>query len=431
MSNLLSSECKIPEQKNELSATIIIPGFSGDLSKRKLIPALYALTQKGFKGVIIGTGRKDVNVDDVWGAARSFINNYDEKTGKVLRDMLFYVKANPEKPEDYNALYDFILTHEKNMTAKRLVFMSTPADSFCQLTQRFVNSGIIEHHNAMHRIAYEKPFGSDTKSARDINRCILEFLSPAQIFRIDHYLAKSIVMALPSLISSNIILQNSWDANSIAAVNIFFDEHVGIEGRGSFYDRYGALKDVVQNHILQLCALVGAAGNTDPMVKAEFIRSLSVKSGVLGQYENYLKEADVAPNSKTETYAALTLQSSLKHWKDVPFNIQTGKSLGHKLSEIQVIFKSSESNAPVLTIQIAPKEEITLKLSTEQMPKVLTSKEAKFPDAYETLLHTILMGKHNADASTQEIEAQWELLDKVHKLNLPLKIYKQGSSGPI
>jgi len=433
-----------------LRATFVIPGITGDLAKRKIIPALYTLVKKGFDGLIIGTGRREnVSVKEILADSRFFISDYKQKIGKKLSKMMVYKKLNVKDAEDFSQLASFINEQEvsRNLPRVRVAYLSIPPQAFCSMTERLVSAGVIQSKNPQHRIAYEKPFGWDVKSARGIQKCINTYLSRAQVYRVDHYLAKTIVATLPFILSANSILHDSWNNKTIQAVHIFVDEKLGVEGRGSFYDPIGALKDIVQNHLLQLLTRVAVidtkhANQTDPQNTiahraAQIVQSLRIADGVLGQYEGYTKEEGVDPSSKTETFAGLKLFIDDAQWQGVPFYIQTGKKLGKKLTEIRVIFKNQycqpESS---LKIEIAPKERIKLNLFAKKDNDVTTvnlhtgTSPIEALDGYALLLRELVEGSRTADVSFKEIEAQWKFIERVKKRHFPMVSYKPGSAGP-
>ena len=271
------------------------------------------------------------------------------------------------------------------------------------MTQQLVNHKIVQpHHN--HFILYEKPFGFDLASARELNANILSLLPEYQVYRVDHYVAKCLTQRLPSL-------QYLWkDTSNIESVSVIMHEKIGIEGRGQFYDRYGAIKDVVQNHMLQLLAFFA----TDLQClqkkedvshkKAMFLRSLVIRDVKRAQYDGYKEEKGVSPDSTTETYAKIVLESNDPPWKDVIFTLETGKCLPEKRTEIRVHFKSKGK----LIIQFSPHESIILQVGGTIQS---IASEEMCPDAYQMLLSDVFSGNLRYSVSFQELESQWELTD--------------------
>lgn len=387
---------------------IMIPGITGDLAKRKLIPALYQLYTKGTRCTIIGTGRNPADIAVILGEAKKFVN--DGREWADFSRTVQYHKLDPEISTDFDDLA-LILGRYKHIT-KRMVYLAIPSESYSSMTQQLVRCGIVQPHQE-HFILYEKPFGSDLASARQINANILSVLPEHQVYRVDHYVAKCLTQRLPSLID---------EKRAIESISILMHEKIGIEGRGQFYDRYGAIKDVVQNHMLQLLAFIAeapshslklclgerdracASAEADADEKAKFLRSLIVRNVERRQYEGYKMEKGVSPNSTTETYAAITLESGDEQWKGVTFFLETGKCMPEKRTEIRVIFKSGDT----LIIQFAPEESIIFRSGGIEKP--ITFKEG-CADAYQMLLDDVFTGNLKYSVSFPELEAQWQLTD--------------------
>ncbi len=434
--------------------TIVIFGVTGDLAKRHLIPALSAILKRQQENIIIiGVGRKQETADSVLKNARDFIHDYDEKAWEALRSRTSYYQINFEREEDFSKLAEFIKAREAHhgLSGNRLVYLSMPSDLFCPLTQQLTGAKILEAHNSCHRIAYEKPFGSDCASARAINQCVEQLLDAQQIYRIDHYLAKEFVNSLVFMRTHNALLEPAWNSCSIDHVTLFLNEHIGIEGRGSFYDAYGALRDVVQNHLLQMVALVAMECPQDSLVdlstrKTDVLKHITVRRGILGQYEGYRDEPGVAKESITETFAALELTVNTKRWLGVPFYVQSGKMLDKKSSEIQIVFKQY-ANAPanVFTLTASsgqtPNGGFSLSLNTKKPGVGAEPVQAKLeycsecsakeaPSAYEIIFQKIMMADRSISVSAAEIEYQWNIIDKVKSMSWPLCTYAKHSQGP-
>jgi glucose-6-phosphate 1-dehydrogenase len=413
--------------------TIVIPGITGDLAKRKLIPALYRLYKQGMQATIIGTGRRDANIIPILEESKKFVEALDAETWKQFTHMVVYHKLDPCQFADFKALAGSITEYEtiKQGSGKRLVFLSLPADVFCPFTRLLVESGIIESGKHQY-VLYEKPFGWDVKSAQEINNCITSLLTDKQIYRVDHYVGKGLTQMLPYLPASNALFEHVWDAKSISLVSVVFHETLGIEGRGAFYDRYGAIKDVIQNHVLQLLAFFAldlSRAKTPQAIaqqKAAFLNSLSVREVRRGQHEGYRTEKDVAPDSKTETYAAITLESSDARWKGVKFFLETGKALAEKNTQLSVIFKP-EHKANKLIVQFAPKELVLLHLNgLEASPMDLSKQDFNYPEAYEAILKDVLTEQLRYSVSFEEIQAQWRLVDSMLAMSSELFVYPKG-----
>jgi glucose-6-phosphate 1-dehydrogenase len=442
--------------------SFVIMGATGDLSRRKLFPALYALIKKGMRdAVIIGTGREDVDENYILERARPFIKNIEEEYWNILSDMLVYQKVSFDTQADYAKLREVIEREEKarDLPKKRLFYLATFANFYCQITELLVKTNCLEPHDTNQRIVYEKPFGWDEVSARSINACIKKLLSESQVYRIDHYLARELVSNILLIRFANTLFKKIWNAESIEAVRILFHEQVGVEGRGQFFDEYGALKDVLQNHVLQILALVAMQEprslDAEEVIdkKAQVLHKIRVDKAVLGQYEGYQQEEGVKPNSQTDTYAAVKLFIDQPEWHGVPFYLETGKSMASKNTSIELILKpvdycqwsahnhgSCEANK--IIIHIAPEEGFGLRINTKKpgsqnraVPVMLNfSYEALVgpasPEAYERLLEEIVAGNQSFVVRFDEIEYQWDVLEKIYAMNLPVYRYKQGSEGP-
>lgn len=441
--------------------TIILLGITGDLSKRKIIPALYSLVKRHESiGLIIGTGRESNTVDEVLERAKPFIEGYENDTWKKFVQLVHYQKLEFDNGPDFVVLEKLIKQEQEAadlQNSPRLVYLATAADFFCMITDYLVQAGVVVAHDSNYRVVYEKPFGWDLSSAMHINACIKQALAETQVYRIDHYLAKEFVSNILLMRYSNTLFKSIWSNACIEAIKILFYETVGIEGRGFFYDAYGALKDVVQNHVLQILALVtmDSPASLDAESirdkKAEILRTVHIVNGVLGQYEGYQEEQGVKPDSRTETYAALKLFIDHPRWYGVPFYIEAGKEMERKSTEIQITLKpidhcpwSSDGvcGSNTLTIRITPQEGFSLQVNTKK-PGTLNETTAVQLDfryasvfgpisvqAYEVLLQEIMTGQQSSVVRFDEIEYQWDIIEKVLAMHLPLFTYKRGSQGP-
>ncbi len=424
------------------AATIIIPGISGDLAKRKLIPALYQHFKKGFNGLIIGTGRKDADVSALLEDAKPFIQKLDHKVMDRMMKSFVYHKLDPDKAESYAALLKDIKTieAEKGIINHRIVYLSVPSETFMHFTKGFVESGIIVPGQKQNIIAYEKPVGNDVKSARAITAGIKALLPEPQIFFIDHYSARELLAHLGDVVKMNPLLQTSWNNKVVESVQIAMEETLGVEGRGSFYEHYGALKDVLQNHMLQMLAQTALATMQSPAKledahkqRSAFIRSVRIGDAVFGQYEGYTQEKDVAADSKVDTFAEVKLYIDTPQWQGVPFILKTGKKLARKASLIELRLKATKNNPQqTVTIELAPQETIKFSLNVpfgQQQQITLSSGNLVSKDAYEHVFESLIRGEHDRDVSVDEINAQWELVDRIGKKNKKLIVYKPGSDG--
>jgi len=445
--------------------TIILFGATGDLSKRRIIPALYTLFRdkkvENFK--CIGVAYESTTKEEVLQASKPYVESCNEELWNCFSANFYYLKVDVTQQSDFVGLADFIASLEQKNKGvnNRLLYLALPPQLFVTVTEQCAYAGII---NKMHdeetvpwrRIVYEKPFGSDFQSALLINKTISHYLEEFQIFRVDHYLAKDIVGTLALVRFTNRIFEPLWNAENIDWVEIELSETSDIGNRGYYYDSYGALKDVVQNHILQIIALLAMespqslSGDFIRDKKAEILQKIRCSDGILGQYRGYREEKNVQSDSTTETFAALQLFVDTDRWKKVPWYIRTGKCLTKKETVITIQFKSvacllttscpSESNC--LTIRVMPEPGFAITLNVkkpgprvEVMPVAMDfCYECKFgtvvENVYEFVLQEVLHGEQSISVRFDEIEYAWQVIDQIKRLNLPLCVYQKESQGP-
>lgn len=434
----ITQNCNCENEKKFLfNGVFIIAGVTGDLTKRKIIPALYELVKRGMKGLIIGLGRSDTNVEHIFAGALPFLPQPDPEIWGRLLGMTHYFKTSSET-EAFNSAKALIdeQTDKLGLTNKRVLYLATAADIYCPMTRQCVEAGLIKKGDSEHLVIYEKPFGNSRSSASALYACIKNYLSPSQIYLVDHYLTKSLIECVPALVPA---LQVAGFRPKL--VNVFFDEKIGIEGRGAFYEKFGIVSDVVQNHVLQVLAsfMVGA----DPAKKADFLRSLTLRYGMLGQYKGYHDEKDVSPDSSVATYAELGLASSLV---EVPIALRAGKHLARKATEFQVIFMppnsfecnqyhSDQQLPATLTLRLSPTEEVVLNIPIKS-PYLSAMNGAlnltfsiSSEEAYLVLLKRVLAGERTGNVTYEEIEAQWCFAERVAREPLSFIKYVQGFKG--
>lgn len=449
--------------------TFVILGATGDLTKRKLIPAIYKLIEdkKIEKFSLIGVAITDTNSDTMLESAKGFIDHINEKSWEKLKKASYFSKLDFYNFEDYKNLRSLIDQVEKKQDLKgnRLFYLATMPQHFATITGALAQSGIVdkkdhhkhsEHVGGWTRIVYEKPFGFDLKSAKKINREISKIFNEDQIFRIDHYLGKEVVGDIALLRFTNRVFEPLWNKNNIDSVQIIMSEKIGIEGRGAFYDSCGAICDMIQSHMLQILSLVAMeapkelSGKYIRDAKAAVLKKVKAQNAILGQYEGYKNERDVSKDSTTETFAAITLKVQNKRWAGVPFYVKTGKYLDKQEVSIHIKFKmvkcllskSCPSDSNYLTIRVQPNEGFFLELNSkvvgvpnEIQPVRMDFSYAKTsgpntPSAYENLLLDVLRGDQSVFVRADEIEHSWKIVDQIKKLKTNIYIYKKGSSGP-
>jgi glucose-6-phosphate 1-dehydrogenase len=334
------------------NCAIVIFGATGDLTKRKLIPAIYRLVaaKKLTNFVVIGAAIDDISVDTILSKAKGFVTGIDEQVWQKIKERTFYQKLDFANQDDFNALHDRVVSLEKqfNLSGNRLLYLAAAAFHFSAITKNSAASSLARRmpgtSKVWHRIVYEKPFGHDLASAHQINLDIADSFEESQVYRIDHYLTKELVSNITLVRFTNCFFEPLWNKQYIDHVQIVLNEQVCLEGRGGYYDAYGALRDVVQNHMLELLALIGMeapeklAGDFVRTARAKVLEKVKVVDGVLGQYEGYLNENGVAPHSQTDTFAALYVTIDNHRWQGVPFYLKTGKCLDNKEIAIHIKF---------------------------------------------------------------------------------------------
>jgi glucose-6-phosphate 1-dehydrogenase len=446
------------------NVTIILFGATGDLSKRKIIPALYRfISKKKIENfTIIGAAFDDVTADQMINAAKPFVQEGEEQYWDILRKNSYYKKINFTAEGDYSALHDFVQECEKKHATvhSRLFYLATSSQFFCPITYSCAEVGLLQrkqqHDQVWHRIVYEKPFGYDLQSAHKINECIKESINETQVYRIDHYLTKEIVSNIATIRFTNCVLEPLWSNRYIDQVQIVLSESGGVEGRGMYYDTAGALKDVVQNHMLEMLALV--CMEPPEKLTGDYIRAERVKvlekvrfiDGILGQYDGYRSEKHVDASSRTDTYASLKLAVDTPRWVGVSFYLKTGKRLDKKETIIHIKFKQVDclltrgcpTDSNWLTIKIAPEAIflLTLNVKVPGTADKITPVGMEFchsclygpqtPEAYEVLIEEVMRGEQSISVRFDEIEYAWKLIDAIEAQRLPLCGYVQGSTGP-
>ncbi|PWU07378.1 MAG: glucose-6-phosphate dehydrogenase [Verrucomicrobia bacterium] len=474
---------------------IVIFGASGDLTARKLIPAIFNLSQDKLLPsdfYLIGFGRKKLSSADFAASTRENISKYSRRPlsqevwNPIEKNILFQT-GNYDDPAAFTALKNHILTIEKtiNNPLQILFYISTPPDLFKPILENLGSTGLASHHKGtplISKIIIEKPFGHDFDSARELNSIIRKEFSEEQIYRIDHYLGKETVQNLLVLRFANSIFEPIWNLKYVDYVEITVAEDIGVASRSGYYDQSGALRDMIQNHTMQLLSLV--AMEPPISTKAEDIRDEKVKllkaiqpinleinntDVVRAQYTeglihgekviSYLEEKDIQPHSSTETFVALRLNINNWRWNGVPFYIRSGKRMTRRISEIAIhfryppsyLFKESnniELSQNVLVIQIQPDEGTTL-LFNSKIPGLearIQSVEMNFqyattfgsdtPEAYERLILDAILGDSTLFIRGDETEISWKLYTPVLDFwkkngNKGLETYSAGSWGPI
>jgi glucose-6-phosphate 1-dehydrogenase len=433
---------------------LVIFGASGDLAQRKIMPALGALAKReGYKLRVIGAGRSHKSTDEFRDLVKQASGSPDLAAGAEWVALDY---ADPATFAPVNALI---------AGTKVVVFyLATPPETFSPILVAIANSAMVTKGDPSRRVVLEKPLGHDLPSARQLNAQLATAFDESQVYRIDHYLAKDTVQNVLAFRFSNSLFEPVWNRNLVETIQITVAEEEGIRQRAGYYDQTGAVRDIFQNHVLQLLALVTMEPPTtfDPdyvrRAKRAALRAMSpldVTSAVRGQYEGYLDEPGVAPESRRETYAAARVAIENWRWDGVPIFVRTGKALRRRATEVVIKLRDApllriggrrQRGVPTLiVIRVQPDEGITLRIGAkrpgpkfELVPAGMRLDYAKLtraplPDAYENVLSEVLTGGHSAFPGAEEIELQWEIVDpliKAWEAEGHPEVYPVGSWGP-
>lgn len=412
--------------------------------------------------LIVGAAFDEVAPDELCERAREFIEVKDEKVWQDFKNLFAYQRLDFNNQDDFFSLRTLVEREERarNASGKRLVYAATASKFFCTITAALAQSSLIvrkeDNDQMWHRIVYEKPFGQDIASACEINACIKAAFEEHQIYRIDHYLTKELVSNISLIRFTNCVFEPLWSRQHIEEVQIVLTETIGVGERAGYYDSYGALSDVVQNHMLELLALIAMEGPEKlygDFVRAERARILEhirFEDGFNGQYAGYLQASGVAPESRTETFSMLHLSVENDRWRGVPFYLKTGKMLAKRETVIHIRFKAVdcpftrlcplESNW--LTIRVAPDATFMLTLNAKKPGKTneLVPIAMEFchscvygqheTEAYETLLEEVVRGERSVSVRFDEIESSWRVIDVIRSRHIPLYQYEPGTQGP-
>lgn len=480
--------------KTAESCILVIFGATGDLTARKLVPALYNLAREGqlpSHFACVGFARRAKTHDEFREEMLDAVNQFsrskpaDPKLWQTFSNQFYYVQSDFDEDKGYDQLKKFLdqLDTQHGTKGNRVYYLSVQPSNFTTIVEKLGQHNLIyplEVKNKWSRIIIEKPFGEDTESAMQLQKDLLEFLNEEQIYRIDHYLGKETVQNLLVFRFGNSIFESMWNNHHIDNIQITVAEEIGIGTRGRFWEEAGMLRDIVQNHMMQLLSLVAmepptnlhASSIHDEKVKVlESIRPFPDNRiddfVVRGQYgpgyidgeavKGYREEDNVNPQSSVETYLALQLFIDNWRWAGVPFFLRAGKRLPKRVTEIAITFKqapgylfkktASNIEANILVIRIQPDEGISFKINCKvpALNNVIQPVKMDFryssyfgstpPEAYERLICDCMAGDHTLFARDDEVLMSWKLLTPIlkhWKTALPPRFpnYPSGTWGP-
>ena len=435
------------------SDALVLFGATGDLAFEQIFPALQAMTRHGHLDIpVIGVAKPDWTTEQLHARARESIaaqGHVDEEAFGRLMTRLSYVAG------DYGEAATFKKLVQALGSVKRpLFYLAIPPKLFGTVASSLASAGCATDG----RVIVEKPFGRDLASARALNSVLHKSFPDSAVYRIDHFLGKEAVQNVVYFRFANSFLEPIWNAEHIESVQITMAEKFGVRGRGSFYEEVGALRDVFQNHLLQILSLLGmetpAASGGDAIDAAKVallkaVRPLQPVDLVRGQYRGYLTEKGVAATSRVETYVAARLAIASARWVGVPFLVRTGKSLAATFTDVQVTFKkpanalfdsSVAGHANKISFRLSPDVSITLTARIKKPGEAMVGEdvglgEHRWPgddmEPYERLLGDALRGDRTLFGSEAGVEAAWRIVDPALNPDQPLHQYDPGTWGPV
>ncbi|MGH3363202.1 MAG: glucose-6-phosphate dehydrogenase [Nocardioidaceae bacterium] len=448
--------------------SLVIFGVTGDLARKKLMPAVYDLANRGLLPPgfsLVGFARRDWADQDFAQIVHDSVREHSrtefrEEVWRQLAEGFRFVPGDFNDDEAFDALRRTVdeLDKARGTGGNHAFYLSIPPRFFADVIGQLKEHGLATSENdSWRRVVVEKPFGSDLKTARELNAVISEVFPPESVFRIDHYLGKETVQNILAMRFSNTLFEPIWNANYVDHVQITMAEDIGIGGRAGYYDGIGAARDVIQNHLLQLMALTAMEEPTSFDAKNLRLEKQKVLESVVlprrldlttahGQYTEgwaggvkvpgYKQEQDIPNDSRTETYAAITLNIESRRWAGVPFYIRAGKRLGRRVTEVAVVFKraphlpfhetsTEELTQNALVIRVQPDEGVTMRFGSKVPGTAMEIRDVTMdfayggsftessPEAYERLILDVLLGEPPLFPRHEEVELSWKILDPI------------------
>lgn len=469
-------------------SALILFGVTGDLARKKLMPAIYDLANRGLLPpgfALVGFARREWSNQDFEQVVRESVEKhartqFDPLVWERLAKGFRFVQGEFSDDTAFTRLRETVeeLDAVRGTNGNRVFYLSIPPKDFPEVSRQIKKAGLSNpEQDKWRRVVIEKPFGHDLQSARELNELIEDVFPSDAVFRIDHYLGKETVQNILALRFANQLFEPIWNSNFVDHVQITMAEDIGVAGRAGYYDGIGAARDVIQNHLLQLLALTAMeeplsfSANHLRAEKEKILEAVQVPEDIanasaIGQYgagwmgaeevRSFLEEEGISPASKTETYAAIKLTIDNRRWAGVPFYLRTGKRLGRRVTEIAVVFQKvpqtvfRETNAEytgqnAIVIRIQPDEGVTIRFGSKVPGVKMNVRDVTMdfgyghafteasPEAYERLILDVLLGEPPLFPRHEEVEQSWRVLDPFEEYWSTLdsiETYKPGSWGP-